>query len=110
MKSLNLKLDVESLKLSEEDKKQSVQKIISTIVQNVILGYAQQQRGFDEKERRQYYKIADALDTAEKENKEVLDLEDADMGFLKKCFRETKLMPNNILKQVEDLVLAVQDR
>lgn len=110
MKTLELKLDLETLKLSDDDKKQSVQKIINNVIQNVILGYGQQQRGFDEKERRQYYKIADALDEAEKLSSPSIVLEDDQAGFLKKCFRETKLMPNNLLRQVEDLVLTLNDR
>lgn len=110
MKTLELKLNLEVLKLSDDDKKQTVQKIINNVVQNVILGYGQQQRGFDEKERRQYYKIADSLEEAEKTNAETVLLEDDQAGFLKKCFKETKLMPNNLLRQVEDLVLAIKDR
>ena len=110
MKTLELKLNLEMLKLSDDDKKQTVQKIINNVVQNVILGYGQQQRGFDEKERRQYYKIADSLEEAEKINGETVLLEDDQAGFLKKCFKETKLMPNNLLRQVEDLVLAIKDR
>ena len=109
MKDLKLTLNLEELKLSEEDKKQSVQKIINNVIQNVVLGYGQQQRGFDEKERRQYYKIADALDEAEKSNAELVKLEDDQMGFLKKCFKESKLMPNSLLRQIEDLILGKQD-
>ena len=105
MKDLKLELDLEKLQLNDEDKKASAQKIINNIIQNVILGYGQQQRGFDEKERRQYYKIADALEAAEKSGAEVVSLEDDQMGFLKKCFRESKLMPNTLLRQIEDLIL-----
>jgi hypothetical protein len=110
MKTLELKLNLEVLKLSDDDKKQTVQKIINNVVQNVILGYGQQQRGFDEKERRQYYKIADSLEEAEKTNAETVLLEDDQAGFLKKCFKETKLMPNNLLRQVEDLINNIKDR
>lgn len=110
MKTLELKLNTEQLNLTEEDKKQTVQQTINNVIQNVILGSAQAQRGFDEKERRQYYKIADALELAVKENKETVDLEDDQAGFLKKCFRESKLMPNKLLRQIEDLVKNIQDR
>ena len=109
MKTLELKLNLESLNLGEEDKKQSVQKIIGNVIQNVILGYGQTQRGLDEKERRQYYKIADALELAEKENKSTIELEDEWFGFMKKCFRESKLMPNTLLRQIEDLVLGQRE-
>jgi hypothetical protein len=110
MKDLKLVLDLEALKLNEEDKKQTVQKIINNVIQNVVLGYGQQQRGFDEKERRQYYKIADALEAAEKSNAESVTLEDDQMGFLVKCFRESKLMPNTLLRQIENLILGVENR
>lgn len=110
MKTVELKLDLSKLQLTEEDKKQSAQKIINNVIQNVILAYSQQQRGFDEKERRQFYKIADALDLAEKENKETVELEDDQAGFLKKCFTETKLMPNQLLRQVENLIINIANR
>ena len=109
MKTLSLTLDVTKLNLAEADKTKSVQSIINSVIQNVILSYGQQQRGFDEKERRQYYKIADALDLAEKENKTSVELEDDWLGFVKKCFRESKLMPNALLRQVEELVLGKQE-
>ena len=105
MKKLELKLDLESLNLAKEDKETSVQKIIGNVIENVILGFGQQMRGFDEKERRQYYKIADAMDDAVKNNKTEVELEDDQMGFLRKCFRETKLMPNKLLRQIEELIL-----
>jgi hypothetical protein len=106
MKTLSLSIDLEKLNLAEADKTKSVQSIVSSVIQNVILGYGQQQRGFDEKERRQYYKIADALELAEKENKTSVELEDDWWGFIRKCFRESKLMPNSLLRQVEELVLG----
>ena len=110
MKILSLKLDVEKLNLSEEDKKQTAQYVINKVIENVILSYAQTQRGFGEKERRQYYKIADALDLAVKEVKDTIELEDDQAGFLKNCFRESKLMPNALLRQIEDLVNNINDR
>jgi hypothetical protein len=109
-KVLSLKLDIEKLNFSEEDKKQTSQSIISKVVENVILSYAQTQRGFDEKERRQYYKIADALELAVKDNAEMVSLEDDQAGFLKKCFRESRLLPNNLLRQIEELVNNINDR
>lgn len=109
-KVLNLKLDITQLNLSEEDKKQSVQYIINKVIENVILGYGQVQRGFDEKERRLYYKIADALELAVKDNSDMISLEDDQAGFLKKCFRESKLLPNTLLRQIEDLVNNINDR
>lgn len=110
MKVLNLKLDTTILNLSEEDKKQTVQYIINKVIENVILGYGQTQRGFDEKERRQYYKIVDALELAVKDNSDMISLEDDQVGFLKKCFRESRLLPNTLLRQIEDLVNNINDR
>jgi hypothetical protein len=110
MKTLELKLDIEKLNLGEEGKKQSVQTIISNVIQNEILSYAQQTRGFNELERRQYYKIADALEESAKSNSETVNLDDDLMGFLRKCFRETKTIPNALMRQVEELVSQVPDR
>ena len=106
MKKIELKLNLEELNLAKDDKETSVQKIVSNVIENVILGYGQQSKGFDEKERRQYYKIADALEDAQKNNKTEVELEDDQAGFLKKCFRESKLMPNKLLRQVEELILG----
>ena len=102
MKTVSLTIDITKLNLSEEDKKKSSQSIVSSVIQNVILGYGQQQRGFDEKERRQYYKIADALELAEKENKTRKNK--LDLTTLKDDQNKTKDSPNPLLYNTENNV------
>ena len=104
MKTLSLKLNKEALNLAPEDATKSDAEIVSSVVENVILGYANQVRGLDEKERRQFYKISDALDEAKKNKAETVQFEDEWSGFIKKCFKEAKLMPNKLLKQIEDII------
>lgn len=110
MKVLELKLDAEKLNLAEEDKKKSSGSIITDVIKTVILGYSQQVRGISQVERKQYYNINDLLEEAIKNNKEEIELKDDEMGFIRKCFRETKLTPNNLLRQVETLIEGVKDR
>jgi hypothetical protein len=106
MKSLNLNLNLEGLNLSKEDSTKSAQQILSDVIQNVILGYGQQKQGLGEVDRRKFYKIQDALEVAIKEGKESVELEDDWMGFMKTAFREVKLMPNLLLRRVEEKVLV----
>lgn len=111
MKVLSLELDMEKLNLTApEDKQRTSQDIIKSVIENVIVSYGQQQRGLDEKERRQYYKIADKLDEAATTKAATIDLDDEYMGFIKKCFRECKLMPNPLLRQIEDILTNVKER
>jgi len=109
MKTLNLKIDLSKLNLGPEDKAKNPVEVAGAVISNVILNYAQQVRGLDEKERRQFYKISDAIDEAKKNNKDEILLEDDWAGFLRKCFRESKLSPNELLRQVEDLIIGLKD-
>jgi hypothetical protein len=110
MKTLNLNANFSSLNLTEEDKKRNPVEIVSQVIENVILGYASQVRGLDEKERRQYYKICDAFEKVKINKAETIELDDEYIGFIRKCFRESKLIPNPLLKQVEKLIEEIKDR
>ena len=110
MKTLNLITDLSSLTLTEEDKGKSSQELVTTIVKNVILTWGMEKRGLNEEDRRKFYKISDAFELALKEKKEFVDLEDDWIGFLRKVFREANLMPNNLLRKVEELINEIKDR
>ena len=101
MKSLNLTVDVSKLELSEEDKKRTPEDISAKVIENIILVYAQQKRGLDARERKQFYGIKQTLDNAIKNNISVVELDDTDGGFIKTCFREARTMPNDLMKQIE---------
>lgn len=106
MKILNLKIELtEKLNLNDQDKLKSCDELCSLVITNVMLSYGQQQRGFEETERKKFYKITDAMDKAVELKTMEVELEDDWMGFLKKCFRETKLIPNPLLRVVEENVL-----
>lgn len=107
MKILSLKIDSEKLKLTKEDKERPMAEIVTQVIENIILTYAQQARGFDEKERKQYYRISEAFDKAKAEKKDSVDLDDEYIGFIRKCFRESKLMPNELLKQIEEVLDSI---
>jgi len=110
IKVLELKLDLTKLNLAEEDKKNPPAAIVGDVLKTVIVGYSQQQKGLSQPERKQYYIITDVLDKAIANNLLEIELNDTEMGFIKKCFRETKLTPNNLLRQVEDLLENVFQR
>lgn len=110
MKTLRVKVDLEGLELGTEDKDKSPVEIASLVLKNIIMGYAASKRGLDEGERRKFYKICDALDEAQKTEAEEIQLEDDWMGFLRKCKREATLLPGPLLRRVEDLIDAVEDR
>jgi len=95
------------LPLNAEDKKKTPQELAQEVIQNVILTAGASQRGLREEDRRLYYKICDKLDEANKEKSESVDFEDQEFGFIKKCFRETPLNPNKLLRVIEDLIGAV---
>jgi len=110
MKILRLMIDTKDLKLNKEDEKISPVEMSTRMISNVMVGYAAQVRGLLKDERRMIYNIEDILDGAIKEKKEEVELEDTQAGFIKKCFRETKMAPNTLLRRIEDNVEAIKDR
>jgi len=110
MKILSLKLDLSNVTLGEEEKKSTPQQLASVIFKNLILGWANQNKGLKEEDRRKFYKIGDAFDKAIKEEKDSVELEDDWFGFLKKCKSEVQIMPNNLIRAAEDLINAVEQR
>ena len=107
MKTIELKIELpKDLKLSPEEADKTPVDLAKELIKNVILSFGASQRGFKEDERRQYYKIQDELDL----KSDSVELEDTEFGFLKKCFREVNLMPNPLLRQIEEIIAAVKDR
>lgn len=103
-KKLNLKIDIIGLELGEEEKKLSPIELCTKIISNVMYGYSSQVRGLPKNERKQFYNINKIFDKAIKENIEEVELDSTDVGFIKKCFRETKLNPNDLLEKVENMI------
>ena len=111
MKTINLKISLDGLNFNDEDSKKSSVEMCTIVIKNIMLGWAnQQQKGMPEEDRRKYYKITDIFDKAVKENLETVELEDDWMGFIRKCKREVGLMPNELLRRVEEKIDEVKDR
>jgi len=112
MKTLNLSLDKEALRLSAADKDKSGEEICAMVIKNIIVHWSTsgQRRGLNEEDRRKFYKISDAFDKAIADKKTTMELEDDWMGFIRKCFRECELVPDTLLRQVEERVQEVKDR
>lgn len=111
MKRLPLIIDLKGINLSEEEKNLPVQELVSISIKNIILGWGRsQQKGMLEESRRLFYKISDALETAVKEGKDSIDLEDQWFEFIKKCKREVGIVPNLFLRKIEDLIDSVKER
>jgi len=110
MKLLSLDLNIEGLTLDAETQKISNIELATRVIKNIILSYAQNQRGLSEEERRKTYKIYDVLEEAVKEKKTTVEMEDDWFGFLKKCKLECKLFPDTALRRVEELIEATPNR
>lgn len=111
MKKLDLMISLEGLKFQQENSK-TPQELMMDVITDVIFAYGSQKptRGLDERERRQYYKIADKFDEAKKGGAESIELEDDWFGFIRKCFRETSYNPITLYRRVEEKIEAVSDR
>jgi hypothetical protein len=111
MKLLNLTIDlVTSQELTAEEKKQSPRDIAITVIKNVVLTYGLQVKGLGEDERRVYYKICDVFDKAQQDQVDIVELEDSFAEFIKKVFKESKLMPTDVLKQIENNIKDMKDK
>jgi hypothetical protein len=111
VKTLNLMVSLEGLNFPESEKDKPAQEYVSNVIKTTILVWAQQkQRGFTETDRRVYYKLCDALEKALADKAETVDLDDEYIGLIRKAFREAALMPDNLLRRVEENVTAVKDR
>ena len=110
MKKLSLALDLTDIKLSDEEKKKTPTGVMIMVVDAMFNSYVNMKQGIREDERRKYYKIMDALEKADKDGKTEVELEDDQFGFLKSVKRETPMRPVLIMRRVEELIDAVNER
>jgi hypothetical protein len=108
MKKVPVVIDISDLNLGDEEKNITPTDLFGNVVNQVILSYSKQINGLNKTERNQFYEIGEKIDLAIKEKSEVIELEDNTCGFLRKCFREAKLNPNNLLKKVEKIIDNIQ--
>lgn len=110
MKKLQLGVDISGLRFTDENmKNKSPIELMVDTIENVILTYALQKQGLMEDERRIYYKVHDlfakAVDQHFADGIDTIDLDDAYIEFISKCFKETKLMPTLLLQRVEKKIM-----
>jgi len=110
MRKLKLVVDLTDLQLPEEDKQKSPIEISTQVIENVIFNYAQQTRGLSEQERRLFYKISDLFDEAKTKKLEEITIDDEYAAFIRKAFRESRLFPNKLLRQVEDNITETKEK
>jgi len=112
VKKLRLSFDKEGLKLPKDEEDKSAIELSTIIIRNMILSWAtaNQKRGLGYDDRRKYDKICDVFEAAAKDKTEEVELEDDWMGFIRKCMRECELIPNKLLRKVEELIEDVKDR
>jgi hypothetical protein len=91
----------------ETDKPMTSFDVTANVCKNIMFAYAQGTRGLTGEERKQYNRICKALDEAIKGSLEVVELDDQDAGFLKKCRREARMMPSDVLERVENNIDAM---
>jgi hypothetical protein len=108
IKKLNLKIDITGLELGEEEKKLTPIGLSTRVMSNVMFGYSTQVRGLSKPERTQFWRIGKQFDKAVKEGIETIELDSTDAGFIRKCFRESKLNPSELLERVESLVDSME--
>lgn len=110
MKKLSLAIDLTDIKLSDEEKKKTPAGVMIMVVDAMFNSYVNMKQGIREDERRKYYKVMDALEKADKDSKVEVELEDDLFGFLKAVKRETPMRPVPIMRRVEELIDAVNER
>lgn len=100
--TINLKdINITEVELSEEDKTKPIAEITIPTIINTIVGFANQQRGLLKPDRIVFYDLLPKLEETLKSKVEILEITDEECGFIRKCFRETRLPPTSMLEAVE---------
>jgi hypothetical protein len=113
MKMLKLEFEMpKGLFLSPDEEKKTPVQLAKDTIKNVILALGMSVKGFKEDERRLYYKICDKLEAKNEDGSEKaeIEFEDQEFGFIKRAFRDGGLMPNPLLRKIEDCIAATPDR
>ncbi len=114
MKALSLALTLEDIILTPEQTADMQGTVYGLYVDRVrlvanIYGSQKPSKGLDEDEREHLRRITDAIKKAQKENKDAVELEDADAGFIRKAFK-CDYNYDGVIARIETLVKAIPDR
>lgn len=104
MKELQLVVIIDDLKLEDKDAEKKPQELSFSIIQGIVFGYASEQKGLAEEERRVYYKLCDAIEDAINNDQSSVSLEDEWAKFLQDCKSKSRFLPNKLSQRVEKLI------
>jgi hypothetical protein len=108
MKTINLEISLDKINLPDAEKDKSPSEVCALTIKNICFQWFQQQKSTEE-DRRKFYKICDVFEAVQKDTLSV-DLEDDWMGFIRKVKREVALIPNDLIRRVEEKIDEVKDR
>ncbi len=102
MKKVNLDIDLGDVKLGEGETKR---KLIINVITNLIISYGQQQQGLGFDDQRKVYKVLDAFERADKEDRNEVELEDDWYDFIKKVLKDGKfnVEANRLLNKLYEM-------
>lgn len=110
MKILNTDINIEGIELNPNEKTKSKTQLVLTVVDAMVQSALQVKGGFDEADRKMWYKVEDAFESAIKAEKFDVHLDDSWMGWLKKVRAEAKMRPVKLMRRIDEMFDAVQDR
>ena len=97
-------IDISNIDLLPEERAKHITELTIPIILNAIINYTNQQRGLFKTERSLFYSVSPKLEETMKNKTDTLEITDEECGFIRKCFRETKLIPTSLLKPVETYI------
>ena len=108
MKTLSLEFEMNDLKLQEPDLKLGSAEFMKRVIASAVMQYSDQHNGIGKLERNQAYWLRETLERAVKDDMKEVEIADDVFGFLRKVFRDTRLIPDKILERVERNIDAVK--
>lgn len=107
VRTMKAVVSLEGLQLNPQDQQRPVQELVKIVTKVMIDSCSREQRGFKGDEREAYYALATSFDEAVKEKKEEFEISEAIVSLLKKSRKNCKLIPNRLLRRVEDIIAEV---
>lgn len=110
MKKIPININVEGIELNPAEKAKTPQALFFSVVDAIVQSYMATKQGFDEADRRKWYKIEDAFEGAVKANAEHVELDDDWWGWLKTARREARMRPVKLMRKVDEAFDSVAER
>jgi len=105
---LPLEISIEGLNDIPDERKKDPVQLCVLVIKNIMINFANQHRGFQEPQRKQYWRLCDALDNALTLKLKEVEIENDLYGFLRACKRDGAMVPDELLRRVEILIDSVK--